>query len=151
LSFVILGAYAPPGSPATGDAGAASLPLLFVLAAVPASGDAGPASLPLIFSVASPVVVDPPDPEPTPDEDVVDWRDHSPDLLLAWGDATADTFVFDDVSGDTLVLVDHAPTTLLLAEPSLTTLEWADHVPTSLSPTAYGAGLYGAGKYGGSR
>jgi hypothetical protein len=136
VSFVILGAYAPPGDPATGDAGAASLPLLFVVAQAAATGDAGPASFPLLFNLASPVVIDPPpDPEPDPLASVVDWRDHSPDLLLTWGDATGDGFILEAVpDGDVLVLVDHNPATLLFAEPSLAALEWVDHVPTTTDP-----------------
>jgi hypothetical protein len=128
VSFVILGAYAPPGEPAEGDAGAASLPLLFVVAQAAATGDAGPASFPLLFNLASPIVVEPPpDPEPDPLFSV-DWRDHSPDLLLFLEAAAADGFILEAVpDGDVLVLVDHAPTTLLFAEPSLAALEWVDH------------------------
>jgi hypothetical protein len=150
VSFVILTAYAPPAeSPASGNAGPASFPLLFSVAQGPASGSAGPASFPLLFNVFTEVAPDPdPDPDPEPDF-VVDWRDHSPDLLLVWGRAFQDGLVLEAVEGDTLVLVDHAPAALMFAEPSLTALEWVDHVPTTFDlELDYGDGAYGAGFYG---
>jgi hypothetical protein len=129
VSFVILGAYAPAYDPETGDAGAASLPLLLVVATPAASGSAGAASLPLLFSLAVPVE---PEPDPTPDVDAVDWRDHSPDLLLTWGDADPDGFILEvPAADDALSWVDHDPTLLVFAEPSLTAVDWIDHVPTT--------------------
>jgi hypothetical protein len=129
VSFVILTAYAPPAeSPASGNAGPASFPLLFSVAQVPASGSAGPASFPLLFNLATAVIPDP-DPDPGPDLDSIDWRDHSPDLLLFWEDEDADGVIIEAVSPrDTLAFVDHgSATTLLLARPVPTALEWVDH------------------------
>jgi hypothetical protein len=140
VSFVILTAYAPPQEPASGDAGAAGLPLLFVVAQVPASGSAGPASFPLLFNLATPIIPDPdPEPEPNPEVDPLDWRDHSPDLLLAISDADADGLIFEEPGteegeeepeeAEELVLATHSPATLVFAETSLAALSFTDHTP----------------------
>jgi hypothetical protein len=128
VSFVILGAYAPPSGAATGDAGPASFPLLFNLAQAAATGDAGPASFPLLFNLATPVVIDP-DPDPDPDV-VVDWRDHSPDLLLVLEPEGADGFILEELAVDALVFAGHTPAVVALnEEPSIASLDFTDHTP----------------------
>ena len=81
MSFVVLGAYAPESVAETEPAGQAQLPLLFnpVPAFVPPpQGTAGAMQLPLLFNptVFVEPVVDP----------LLNFIDHSPDLLLAWLD-----------------------------------------------------------------
>jgi hypothetical protein len=128
VSFVILGAYAPPLAPATGNAGPASLPLLLAVAVPAAQGPAGAASFPLLFNLATPVVIDP-DPDPDPDV-VVDWRDHSPDLLLVLEPEGADGFILEELAVDALVFAGHTPAVVALnEEPPIASLDFTDHTP----------------------
>jgi hypothetical protein len=108
MSWVILGAYAP-GAPASGDAGEASLPLLF-----------------------NPAVAVGPPPDPPP-EDEIPWSDHSPDLLLSFPDHIVDVFAGSALepahTQTAFTFPDHVPVNFALTDHTPAGVAFTDHTP----------------------